>query len=104
MSASQSKTKKYSALLFSLQIFVPVAVETLGPWNDEGLALIAEIGRRTSMITADPREDLFLFQRISVAVQRRNAASFTGHSRMTLRCSWTTRLFNISTLNHLNIS
>jgi len=57
---------------------VPVAVETLGPWNDEGLALIAEIGRSTSMITADPREDFFLFQRISVAAQRKNAASFTG--------------------------
>jgi len=57
---------------------LPVAVETLGPWNDEGLALIAEIGRRTSLITADPREAFFLFQRISVAVQRGNAASFTG--------------------------
>jgi len=56
---------------------VPVAVETLGPWNDEGLALIAEIARRTSRITADPREAFFLFQRISVAVQRGNAASFT---------------------------
>jgi len=64
----------------STQIFVPLAVETLGPWNDEGLAMIAEIGRRTSMITANPRDAFFLFQRIglSVAVQPGNAASFTG--------------------------
>jgi len=78
MSASQSKTKKYSALS-STHIFVPVAVETLGPWNDEGLALIAEIGRRrATMITADPCEAFFLFQRLSVAVQGGNAASFSG--------------------------
>jgi len=77
MSASQEKTKKYSALS-STHIFVPVAVETPGPWNDEGLALIAEIGRRTSLITADHREAFFLFQRISFAVQRGNAAYFTG--------------------------
>jgi len=38
MSASQSKTKKYSAPS-STHIFVPVAVQNLGPWNDKGLAL-----------------------------------------------------------------
>jgi len=61
MSASLSKTKKHSALS-STHIFVPVAVETLGPWNDEGLVLIAEIGRRTSMNNGDPREAFFFFQ------------------------------------------
>jgi len=39
-----------------------IAVKTLGPWNDEGLALIAEFERRINMITADSREALFLFQ------------------------------------------
>jgi len=77
MPASQSKKKKYSALS-STQIYVPVTIETLWPLNNEGLTLIAEIERRTITITADSRQAFFLFEQISVAVQRRNAASFTG--------------------------
>jgi len=61
--------------IFSIII---IGIESLGPWNDEGLALIAEIGRRTTMVTGDPREAFFLFQRISVAVQQENAASLMG--------------------------
>jgi len=32
------------------------------------------IGRRLTEVTTDPRETVFLFQRLSVAVQRFNAA------------------------------
>ena len=39
---------------------------------------VRELGRRTSMITHDPRETSFLLQRISVAVQKGNAASCAG--------------------------
>jgi len=31
---------------------------------------IAEIGRRTTLCTANPRETMFLYQRIPVAIQR----------------------------------
>jgi hypothetical protein len=75
--SSQLKDQKYSALSPSYH-FVAVAVETMGPWNAEGRAFVQELGRRTSVITGDPRETSFLFQRISVAVQLGNAASFTG--------------------------
>ena len=51
----------------------PVAVETLGPLSDEAHSLIAEIGRRAPLSTADPRETTFLYQRISLAIQRFNA-------------------------------
>ena len=49
-----------------------MAVETLGPLADEAQLFLAEIGRR-ALSTADPREATFLYQRISVAIQRFNA-------------------------------
>jgi hypothetical protein len=64
--------------LAATHIVVPVAVETLGPWNDEGLDFMRELGRRTSLITRDPRETSWLLKRISIAVQRGNAASCIG--------------------------
>ena len=75
--ALAQKIAKYTAITPS-HIFVPVAVETLGAWNAEGLSLIQEIGRRASILTGDPREATFIFQRVSVAVQRGNVASFAG--------------------------
>jgi len=51
-----------------LIIPVPVAVETLGPPADEAQLFLAEIGRRATLCTADPREATFLYQRISVAI------------------------------------
>ena len=75
--SSTIKIQKYSALS-TTHIVVPVAVETLGPWNEEGLSFVKELGRRTSLITRDPRETKLILQRISVAVQRGNAASCSG--------------------------
>ena len=54
-------------------VFVPVAVETLGPLADEAQLFLAAIGRKASLCAADPREATFLYQRISVAIQRFNA-------------------------------
>ena len=71
---ARSKDQKYSTLAAS-HIFTPVAVETLGCWNAEGLQLIKDLGRRLSAVTGEPREASFLFQRISVAIQRGNAAA-----------------------------
>jgi hypothetical protein len=75
--SSSLKDVKYSAFT-PTHLFVPVAVETLGPWNMEGLAFIRELGRRTALITGDPRETSFLLQRVSMAVQLGNAASIVG--------------------------
>jgi hypothetical protein len=75
--AAALKATKYASI-GPTHVFVPVAIETLGPWNPEGLDFIQELGRRVSAVTGDPRETVFLLQRISVAVQRGNAASFAG--------------------------
>ena len=70
--ASERKSAKYSSLSSS-HVFVPVTVETLGPLADEEQLFLAEIGRRATLCTADPREATFLYQRISVAIHRFNA-------------------------------
>ena len=44
----------------------------------EGLEFLSELGKRASLISGDPRETAFLFQRISVAQQRWNAIAFHG--------------------------
>ena len=40
------------------------------------IGLVQEIGRRTTVITQDTRETVFLFQRLSIALQRGNAVFF----------------------------
>jgi hypothetical protein len=51
-------------------LFFPLAFETMGPINGAGQDFISELGHRISDLTEDPRETSFLFQRISVALQR----------------------------------
>ena len=66
---------KYSAL-DNTHIFFPVNIETSGVMNQMAVDLVSEIGRRISSVTEDTRETTFLFQRLSVALQRGNAVSF----------------------------
>jgi hypothetical protein len=75
--ASALKVQKYSALLASYHV-IPIAIETLGPFNDEGTKFIHDLGKKIAAVTGDPRETLFLKQRLSLAVQRGNAISCRG--------------------------
>ena len=72
--AAEFKNRKYSALSSSHQ-FVPFALETLGPICRAASDLITELSRRTSERSGESREGDFLFQRLSIAVQRGNAAA-----------------------------
>ena len=58
--------------------FVPVAIETLGPINSDGMAFLDELGSRLSIAARDTREATFLYQRVSVCIQRANAIAFRG--------------------------
>ena len=60
-------TAKYSKLA-STHMFYPIAVETAVTWDDMAIELVQEIGRRTTVITQDTRETVFLFQRLSIAL------------------------------------
>jgi hypothetical protein len=75
--AEQRKTAKYMALSATYK-FVPVAVETLGAMGDEASQFFREVGRRIAAETGEPRSFQFLLQRISVAIQRGNAACVVG--------------------------
>ena len=75
--AAVRKRSKYAASTLT-HIFVPVAVETLGPVNAEDLRFLNQIGDRLSAVTGDSRESSFLYQRLSVLVQRFNMIAFRG--------------------------
>ena len=60
--------------------FFPVAVETAGAWNQLSVELIQELGRRIAAVTGDMRETVFLFQRLSIALQRGDAIAFLSTS------------------------
>lgn len=75
--AANRKTTKYGGLP-STHIFQPVAIETLGPINPSACDFISEIGRRISTISGDRRETSFLYQRLSITIQRYNLVAFSG--------------------------
>ena len=74
--AAERKSANYSGLSSS-HIFIPVAVEALGPLVDDAHRFITEIGRRMTFSTADPRKTTIL--RISVAIQRYNAVCLANN-------------------------
>lgn len=75
--AASKKVAKY-ALIMNNYDFSPIAFETLGPINSSGQALIEQLGRRMSTVSGDPREGAFLFQRLSITMQRYNALAIRG--------------------------
>ena len=71
--AEKKKIAKYQDLEGRFN-FTPLAFETLGPWGLKTKETIAEIGRRIADRTGEPRATEFLRQRISIEIQRGNAA------------------------------
>ena len=59
-----------------VSIFRPTAIETAGLRNGLAIELVQEIGRCITTITEDARETVFLFQRLSMALQQGNAVAF----------------------------
>jgi len=70
-----NKIDKYSKLT-STHIFYPFAIETAGAWHEMAIELMQEIGRCITTITEDAGEITFVFQRLSMALQRGNVVSF----------------------------
>ena len=57
-------------------MFIPVAIETCEPWNVEATELIQEIARRITLVNGEPRATEYLFQRISIAMQKGNHLAY----------------------------
>jgi len=49
------------------------AVESLGPFNASGRVFLSKFGRKLADLSGDDREINFLFQRLSILIQRYNA-------------------------------
>src|SRR6218665_600946 len=71
--AATRKQAKYHELS-NTHIYIPLALETLGPINNTGMDFISDLSRSTG----DPKVSSFLFQRLSISVQRFNAVAFRG--------------------------
>ena len=71
------KTQKYSELAEKYW-FVPVAIESMGSWGTIGHKLVKEIGKKVMEATGETRSTEFLFQAISIALQRGNASCVIG--------------------------
>ena len=75
--AENRKQLKYEAIS-QTHCFIPVAVETLGALGEEATAFLKDLGRRIAATTKEHRSFEFLMQRVSVVVQRGNAACVLG--------------------------
>ena len=76
--AADRKRRKYMSIS-GMHHFILVAMEMLGPICSEGASFLFEIAEKLSRITGEQHEKAFSFQRISVAIQRGNAAAFHGN-------------------------
>jgi len=70
--AAERKAEKYHNLS-SDHIFQPIAMENLGAFSSSSLEFLRELGRRLGSLSGEEREACFLFQRLSVAIQRFNS-------------------------------
>ena len=57
---------------------IPLAFETFGPINSKGIVFLNQLGHRLAVSTGDTRETSFLFQWLSLTIQRFNAICFNG--------------------------
>lgn len=74
--AANRKCEKYANIPGAYS-FLPIAVETHGAMNADAYDFFGNLGRRISDDTGDPREVAFIFQRLSVLIQRFNSALYS---------------------------
>ena len=70
--------------------FIPLPVETLGSWHPEAEKQIARISRNLTRSSAGSDQKTctnHLFQRLSLALQKGNAALLLSHSTDVLYCT-----------------
>ena len=75
--AEVNKSSKY-AELSRTHFFVPIAVESMGAIGEAWMSFLRDLPARIVMVTKEMRSFQFLLQRLSVAVQRGNAACVLG--------------------------
>ena len=81
--AAEARKEKRYASLATQYLFAPLAVETSGVIGPAATRLIKELGRRTAAATGERRETAWLWQRVSMAIIRGNAAAIRGSAAQT---------------------
>jgi hypothetical protein len=76
----KDKTSNFFFVLdcFQKKKLLGLPFETLDPWCKEAIDFINVIGNRLIAESGDSKSKKFLFERISLAIQRGNAASIRG--------------------------
>jgi hypothetical protein len=77
--ACKRKHSKYSSIISSNYVFKGLAFETLGPWCKEAIDFINVIGNRLIAESGDSKSKKFLFERISLAIQRGKRCKHSRH-------------------------
>ena len=77
---AEARKSKYAGLPVT-HSFVPVAIETLGAIGQRSLVFLRELGRRVRRQTGNIFATSSLLQKLSMAVQRGNAAAVMGGLR-----------------------
>ena len=62
-------------------IFEPVAIETTGVYGPSTTVILKLIGRRLVELTGEPRESVWLKQRLALTVPRGNASNILSAGR-----------------------
>ena len=78
--AERLKRERYAEISARFR-FEPLAVETTGVLGPSSLKFVTELGSRARQCTGERRETQWLFQRISLAVARGNAAAVLASGR-----------------------
>ena len=73
--SAKKKTTKYCNLTAS-HLFIPIAIETSSIWCSKSAQFIEELGKWITAITNEPLKTTYLFQSLSVTLQRGNAFTF----------------------------
>ena len=64
--------------LDSCHLFPPVAIETTGVFGPRTTEFLKELGHQLRQVSGEANSFAYLTQRLSVAIQRGNAASVLG--------------------------
>jgi len=75
---AERKKQNYYLQLKEHYWFTPIAFESLGSCGPETKEFLAVLGKRLKRATGEPRSLDFLYQKISIAIQRGNAACIFG--------------------------
>ena len=78
--AEERKKAKYIPTFGCLILFIPIAVETAGAFGSLTWTFLKNLGCHITWATGEVRSHSYLVERVSMAIQRNDAATVAGTS------------------------